>query len=175
MSTNTMPESKKRFFSYCPENGVELYATAEEAAEATCTDIAYYRDDCQASGEWSDEVDDCYWGEVKERATATEPNEEGGVDFTLQPIAPETMFLVHAGGDGYQASIVPESGLDKAYLLTQWCTLDPADIEAHDEALAHFHDDDAWTHEEPTGKGKRLKFSLALEDGWIEVVRLPAA
>lgn len=86
---------------------------------------------------------------------------------------PEALYLVHAGGDAYQAEIVPESKLDKAYLLTQWCTLDPAHMEAHDEALAHFHDDDQWTHEEVTGKGRRLKFSLSLEDGWIEVVRLP--
>lgn len=87
MSTNAIPESEKRFFSYCPENGIELYATAEAAAEATRTDIAYYREACQFDGEWSDEVEDCYWGEIKGRATATEPNEEGGVDFNLQPVA----------------------------------------------------------------------------------------
>lgn len=87
----------------------------------------------------------------------------------------EPLYLVHAGGDAYQASIVPESQLDKAYLLTQWHALDPADIEWHDEALAHFHDEDAWEHAEVTGKGPRVRFYQNFEDGWVEVVRLPDA
>lgn len=86
----------------------------------------------------------------------------------------EPMFLVHAGGDSYQSSIVPESKLDDAYLLTQWGSLDDITDAEMTEALEHFHDDDSWTHEEVTGHGKRVKFSLSLEDGWVEVVRLPA-
>lgn len=85
----------------------------------------------------------------------------------------ETMYLVHAGGDAYQAEIVPESRLDDAYLLTQWCTLEDIAADERARALEHFHDDDSWTHEEVTGHGKRVKFSVDLEDGWIEVVRLP--
>lgn len=87
----------------------------------------------------------------------------------------EPLYLVHAGGDGYQAEIVPESKLDDAYLLTQFGSLDDIDPEQRAAALAHFHDDDEWTHEEVTGNGPRLKFGLSLEDGWIEVIRLPLA
>lgn len=91
----------------------------------------------------------------------------------LWKLAPaEPMYLVHAGGDAYQAEIVPESKLDDAFLLTQWGSLGDLTAEEREDALHHFHDDDAWTHTEVTGKGERLKFSLVLEDGWIEVVRL---
>lgn len=86
----------------------------------------------------------------------------------------ETMYLVHAGGDAYRAEIVPESKLDDAYLLTQWGSLEDISADERAEALEYFHDDDAWMHEEPNGNGKRVKFSLALEDGWIAVIRLPS-
>lgn len=89
------------------------------------------------------------------------------------PVAPsEPMYLVMAGGDGFMSSIVPASKLDEAYLLTQWCTIDPGDSEEHAEALAHFHADDEWTHTDVTGGGECLEFSLSLEDGWIKVIRL---
>jgi hypothetical protein len=78
----------KRFFSYCPDNGVEFHATAQEAQEATRIDIAEYRKDCNFNGEWADEVEHCYWGEVKGRAEATEPDENGGVDYLLKSVHP---------------------------------------------------------------------------------------
>lgn len=90
-----------------------------------------------------------------------------------EPVVPETLYLVHAGGDAYQAEIVPESKLDDAYLLTQWASLEDIDPEQRADALAALHDDDEWTHEECTGHGKRVKFSISFEDGWVEVVRLP--
>lgn len=76
----------KPFFSYSPDNGVEFYATAGEAQEATRIDIAEYRKDAQFNGEWPDEVEHCYWGEVKGRAEATEPNDEGGIDYRLSAV-----------------------------------------------------------------------------------------
>lgn len=92
----------------------------------------------------------------------------------LWKLAPaEPMYLVHAGGDAYQAQVVPESKLDDAYLLTQWFSLEDISPEERADALEHFHDDDAWTHQNVNGTGPRMKFSLSLEDGWIEVIRLP--
>ncbi len=86
LAQQAVPEGRttKLFFSYCPDNGVEFHATAEEAQEATRIDIAEYRKDCQFNGEWADEVEHCYWGEVKGRAVATEPDESGGVDYQLE-------------------------------------------------------------------------------------------
>ena len=82
------------------------------------------------------------------------------------------MYLVMAGGDGFQSTIVPESKLDDAYLRTQWWTILPEDAEAHAEALVHFHDDGEWTHTDPSGSGERLEFSVFFEDGWVRVIRL---
>jgi hypothetical protein len=87
----------------------------------------------------------------------------------------ETLYLVHAGGDAYQAEIVPESRLDDAYLLTQWGTLVDINPEQRADALAYFNDDDSWAHEEPSGRGARIRFFENFEDGWVEVVRLPTA
>lgn len=91
-----------------------------------------------------------------------------------QPLS-EPLFLVCAGGDGYSSQIVPESKLDEAYLLTQWCTLDSSDAEDHKAALEHFHDPDEWLYMDPLRGGKdrvAVEFSLSLEDGWVRVVRL---
>lgn len=88
----------------------------------------------------------------------------------------ETLFLVCAGGDGYQSEIVPASRLDDAYLLTQWGSLDDIDDEQRAMALENFHDPDEWLHIDPLRGGKDrtpVEFSLSLEDGWIRVVRLP--
>jgi hypothetical protein len=84
----------------------------------------------------------------------------------------EPLYLVMAGGDGFQSSIVPESKLDDAYLLTQWFDLNKVSPEDRAETLEHFHEDDNWTHTDVTGNGERLEFSLHLEDGWIRVIRL---
>lgn len=94
-----------------------------------------------------------------------------------QPVAPaEPMFLVCAGGDGYQSEIVPQSRLDDAYLLTQWGNLDDITPQERADALEHFHDPDEWTYLDPLrGREHRIpvEFGLSLEDGWIRVVRLP--
>lgn len=90
----------------------------------------------------------------------------------------EPLFLVCAGGDGYLSEIVPASRLDDAYLLTQWSSLDSIDDDQRAEALEHFHDPDEWLHIDPLKGGKDrvpVEFSLALEDGWVRVVRLPHA
>lgn len=90
----------------------------------------------------------------------------------------EALFLVCAGGDGYSSVIVPESKLDEAYLLTQWCTLDSSDADKHREALEHFHDPDEWTYLDPLRGGKdrvAVEFGINFEDGWVRVVRLPVA
>ncbi len=93
---------------------------------------------------------------------------------TIQPKR-EPLYLVMAGGDGFQANIVPESQLDDAYLLTQWCTLGDIDPQERAAALENFHDDDSWMHTEVTDRGNdRVQFYLNLEDGWIQVTRLPA-
>jgi hypothetical protein len=89
----------------------------------------------------------------------------------------EALFLVCAGGDGYQAEIVPESKLDDAYLLTQWSSLDDITDLEMSEALEHFHDPEEWLHMDPLRGGKdrvAVEFSLNLEGEWVRVVRLPA-
>lgn len=85
----------------------------------------------------------------------------------------ETMYLVHSGGDGYRAEIVPESELETAYLAIQFG--DPQSItpDERSAALERFQDDDEWVHECDSGAGDRIKFSEIFEDGWVEVIRLP--
>jgi hypothetical protein len=90
----------------------------------------------------------------------------------------EPLFLVCAGGDGYQQSIVPLSGLDDAYLLTQWGSLEDIDLEQRTNALEHFHDPDEWLYIDPLRGGMdrvAVEFSIGFEDGWVRVVRLPDA
>lgn len=87
----------------------------------------------------------------------------------------EPMYLVMAGGDAFESRIVPESQLDNAYLLMQWASLDDIDEQQRAGALANFHDDDSWTHEQVEGSGKRIEFSINFEDGYVKVVRLPDA
>jgi hypothetical protein len=90
----------------------------------------------------------------------------------------EAQFLICAGGDGYYTEIVPQSRLDDAYLLTQWGSLDDIDPEQRAAALEQFHDPDEWLHMDPLrgGKGRvPVEFSISFEDGWVRVVRLPAA
>jgi hypothetical protein len=92
------------------------------------------------------------------------------------PTPAEPLFLVTAGGDGYQAEIVPASKLDDAYLLTQWGTLADIDPDQRTAALEHFHDPDEWLYMGPLRGGKdrvAVEFSISFEDGWVRVVRLP--
>lgn len=58
-----------KYFSYCPEDGIELHETAEQAAEAA----QYYLDQEreEACEGWADNVDQICWGELKQRVVET--------------------------------------------------------------------------------------------------------
>lgn len=171
-----------------PRRALDLDATRQllEAIAAPANADKLIADLTRNAWEWgvSCEIDDVRWGEAGDSHNQMWRDKTAEAGSRLQAalltasqataVTHEPMYLVHAGGDAYQAEIVPESGLDDAYLLTQWGSLGDLTAEERADALHHFHDDDAWTHTEVTGKGERLKFSPALEDGWIEVVRLPS-
>ena len=75
-----------------------------------------------------------------------------------------------------EAGHLPERGTLVVLVIAAvagWFSLEDISPEERADALEHFHDDDAWTHQNVNGTGPRMKFSLSLEDGWIEVIRLP--
>ncbi len=59
--------SKLRFFAYCPDDGFDVFETAEQAKAAAEQWIDSYRGD--AVDGWSEEVDQVCWGEIREKAT----------------------------------------------------------------------------------------------------------
>jgi len=69
----------KKFFSYDPDDGFELHATADEAKERAQGAIDLYRE--EASDGWPEEVDGVCWGEVCQHATERDTTAETGQDF----------------------------------------------------------------------------------------------
>ena len=69
----------KKFFSYDPDDGFELHATADEAKERAQGAIDLYRE--EASDGWPEEVDGVCWGEVRQQATERDTTAETGQDF----------------------------------------------------------------------------------------------
>lgn len=58
-----------KYFSYCPEEGFELHATAEEAKKAVEDALDFERS--EACEGWSDYVDQFCWGELTQRVVET--------------------------------------------------------------------------------------------------------
>ena len=92
-----------RFFSYCPDCGIDDHATAEEAEKHADGCLDHYRDD--APDGWDENVTSICWGEIKGSVLETErrpfnPETDHGID-------PDCKFVVDYG-------IVPVTEPDQA-------------------------------------------------------------
>lgn len=73
--------SKYKYFSYSDDQGFETFTTAEEAKESAQDALDHYQDN--ASEGWDIEVENIYWGEIKQTTkeinvrTVEEAAEEG--------------------------------------------------------------------------------------------------
>lgn len=90
-----------RFFSYCPDCGLDTHETAKEAEESADGHLEHFRDD--APDGWSEEVTAICWGEIKGEVEETErrpynpeidhgidPNCECVVDYGIVPLSEPT-------------------------------------------------------------------------------------
>ena len=62
-------KNMKKYFSYDPESGFELHATAEEAKNYAEKNLEFERD--VAVEGWSDYVDQICWGELRQHTIVT--------------------------------------------------------------------------------------------------------
>lgn len=81
------PTCEKPFFTWDEDNGYMRFATEAEALGYANETLSYCRKDAQHDGEWPDATEDIRVGRVTHAPVATEPDDMGGVDFTLRPIA----------------------------------------------------------------------------------------
>lgn len=74
--------AKLKFFGYDPDNGFELFETAEQAINYANDAIDYYRgESCDG---WDEQVEQVCWGELKQETVMIDkkPDESGKFKFT---------------------------------------------------------------------------------------------
>ena len=91
-----------RFFAYCPEIGAVWHEKPDDAAQDAAMRIAYYRSAANDDGEWSGDVEEVYWGELKGRAIANV--DANGTDYSLESIegAGEAPALEQVACDSFE-------------------------------------------------------------------------
>jgi len=77
--------NQEKWFAYSPEDGVEIFASAEEAAAAAQSLLDVDRDYAVDNGEWPYGTDQICWGQVLGQATESSPNGQD-VEFSLSPL-----------------------------------------------------------------------------------------
>jgi hypothetical protein len=76
-----------QFFVYDPENGIEFYATAEQAKAAVEAVIEEYRDYLDGEDGWCEDIIDVCWGEVKEAAQEIDAElDPDTMDYAMKPV-----------------------------------------------------------------------------------------
>lgn len=88
MPIEAVPVATK-FAAWSADNGLEVFDTEAEALEYAAQTLKAYRDDAKFDGEWPDDTEDLWVGaiHITHKSRATEPDEQGGVDFELRPVS----------------------------------------------------------------------------------------
>ena len=79
----------KRYFVYSPDLGFELFDAFEDAQKVAQELIDNYRNACVSDGEWPDEVEHVYFGEVLAESKAVWSTGDEGqeyVDYVLEAL-----------------------------------------------------------------------------------------
>ncbi|TXI25566.1 MAG: hypothetical protein E6Q67_00835 [Roseateles sp.] len=144
-----------RFFAYCPDIGAVWHETAEDAAQDAAMRIAGYRSAANDDGEWSDDVEEVYWGELKGRAIAKA--DANGTDYSLESIDVVGTKSKAAVGTTPSAGTMP-SGLGMVPLEPSEEHLQSMAVRYdHGLGIPGYYDDPLYASIAPDGHAKRLE------------------
>lgn len=144
-----------RFFAYCPDIGAVWHETAEEAAQDAAMRIAGYRSAANDDGEWSDDVEEVFWGELKGRAIAKV--DANGTDYSLESIDVDGRKSKAAVGTTPTAGAMP-SGLGMVPLEPSEEHLQSMAVRYdHGLGIPGYYDDPLYASIAPDGHAKRLE------------------
>ena len=119
-----------RYFSYDPAgNEIRFHDTAAEAEKEAESALELYREDACDSG-WDESVGNVCWGEVKQRAVASQIPAEEGATFDGEPVTHWTHYEITDTSQGVVDRVaVLQALLDAKFTPEQQVHLE--DAKAH--------------------------------------------